>query len=224
MTISKQNFLKDCKLVKVMTRCLSILVPEITYSLGGEAKNSHLKIVYNKGNISTHKLSKRKLNYHKEHIVSILETDAMKFKKVASEGRIESVVKHYSEYRILIIDEILSVGDIKFRKKSSEKIRSMMKDGVTVLEGSEKTVQLANTFPKTLTVGDSKVPALIVLSTVADMLPIRLPSASMTPIPTEPSASECDLFIRLNAMLTSAMPSTNSQVCSGGLAGGISPS
>lgn len=34
---------------------------------------------------------------------------------------------------ILIIDEILSVGDIKFKKKSAEKINSMMKDGVTVL-------------------------------------------------------------------------------------------
>ena len=29
-----------------------------------------------------------------------------KFKKAASEGRIESVVKHYSKYRVLIIDEI----------------------------------------------------------------------------------------------------------------------
>ena len=29
-----------------------------------------------------------------------------KFKKAASEGKIESVVKHYSKYRILIIDEI----------------------------------------------------------------------------------------------------------------------
>ena len=29
-----------------------------------------------------------------------------KFKKASAEGRIESVVKHYSKYRILIIDEI----------------------------------------------------------------------------------------------------------------------
>ena len=29
-----------------------------------------------------------------------------KFKKAAAEGRIESVVKHYSKYRVLIIDEI----------------------------------------------------------------------------------------------------------------------
>ena len=34
---------------------------------------------------------------------------------------------------ILIIDEILSVGDIKFKQKSGEKINSMMKEGVTVL-------------------------------------------------------------------------------------------
>ena len=34
---------------------------------------------------------------------------------------------------ILIIDEILAVGDIKFKKKSSEKLKQMMKDGTTVL-------------------------------------------------------------------------------------------
>lgn len=34
---------------------------------------------------------------------------------------------------ILIVDEILSVGDIKFRKKSAEKIQSLMEEGVTVL-------------------------------------------------------------------------------------------
>ncbi|MBQ6512645.1 ABC transporter ATP-binding protein [Methanobrevibacter sp.] len=34
---------------------------------------------------------------------------------------------------ILIIDEILSVGDIKFKKKSSKKLKQMMKDGTTVL-------------------------------------------------------------------------------------------
>lgn len=36
------------------------------------------------------------------HFNSLME----KFKKAANEGRIEAVVKHYSKYRILIIDEI----------------------------------------------------------------------------------------------------------------------
>jgi ABC-2 type transport system ATP-binding protein len=34
---------------------------------------------------------------------------------------------------ILILDEVLSVGDAKFRKKSEKKIKSMFKQGVTVL-------------------------------------------------------------------------------------------
>ncbi len=43
---------------------------------------------------------------------------------------------------ILIIDEILAVGDIKFRKKSSEKINEMMKEGVTVLLVSHSINQI----------------------------------------------------------------------------------
>jgi hypothetical protein len=43
---------------------------------------------------------------------------------------------------ILIIDEILSVGDIKFKKKSSEKIKSLMSEGVTVLLVSHSVNQI----------------------------------------------------------------------------------
>jgi lipopolysaccharide transport system ATP-binding protein len=43
---------------------------------------------------------------------------------------------------ILIIDEILSVGDIKFKKKSSEKLKSMMSAGVTVLLVSHSIGQI----------------------------------------------------------------------------------
>jgi len=43
---------------------------------------------------------------------------------------------------ILIIDEILSVGDIKFRQKSAEKINSMMEEGVTVLLVSHSIKQI----------------------------------------------------------------------------------
>lgn len=37
------------------------------------------------------------------------------------------------EPEILILDEVLSVGDVNFRQKSEKKIRSLMKDDVTVL-------------------------------------------------------------------------------------------
>ena len=55
---------------------------------------------------------------------------------------------------ILIIDEILSVGDIKFRKKSSEKIRSMMKDGVTVLLVSHSIGQIKDICDKCIWIED----------------------------------------------------------------------
>lgn len=43
---------------------------------------------------------------------------------------------------ILILDEVLSVGDAKFRKKSEQKVNSMMKDGVTVLFVSHSIEQV----------------------------------------------------------------------------------
>ena len=49
------------------------------------------------------------------------------------------------EPEILILDEVLSVGDAKFRKKSSKKLTKMMKKGVTVLFVSHSSDQvLAN--------------------------------------------------------------------------------
>ena len=43
---------------------------------------------------------------------------------------------------ILIIDEILSVGDVKFQKKSSEKLRSLINSGITVLLVSHSPSQI----------------------------------------------------------------------------------
>ena len=43
---------------------------------------------------------------------------------------------------ILILDEVLSVGDAKFKKKSEKKLNSMMKKGVTVLFVSHSTEQV----------------------------------------------------------------------------------
>ncbi|MBP3939200.1 MAG: ABC transporter ATP-binding protein [Clostridia bacterium] len=43
---------------------------------------------------------------------------------------------------VLILDEVLSVGDAKFRKKSEDKVRSMFDKGVTVLFVSHSTDQV----------------------------------------------------------------------------------
>lgn len=58
---------------------------------------------------------------------------------------------------ILIIDEILAVGDIKFRKKSSEKIKSMMKDGVTVLLVSHSINQIKNICDRCIWIENGQV-------------------------------------------------------------------
>lgn len=58
---------------------------------------------------------------------------------------------------ILIIDEILSVGDVKFKKKSSEKINSMMKDGVTVLLVSHSINQIRKICDKCIWIENGKI-------------------------------------------------------------------
>lgn len=58
---------------------------------------------------------------------------------------------------ILIIDEILSVGDIKFKRKSAEKINSMMKEGVTVLLVSHSIRQIQKICDTCIWLEDGKI-------------------------------------------------------------------
>ena len=54
------------------------------------------------------------------------------------------------EPEILILDEVFAVGDAKFRKKSEKKIKSMFKDGVTVLFVSHNIEQVKNICNKAI--------------------------------------------------------------------------
>ena len=58
---------------------------------------------------------------------------------------------------ILIVDEILSVGDIKFRKKSSQKINEMMSEGVTVLLVSHSIGQIRKICDKCIWIDNGKL-------------------------------------------------------------------
>lgn len=51
---------------------------------------------------------------------------------------------------VLILDEVLSVGDAKFRKKSEAKVRSMFDKGVTVLFVSHNTDQVRSLCDKAI--------------------------------------------------------------------------
>ena len=58
---------------------------------------------------------------------------------------------------ILILDEILSVGDIKFKKKSADKIRSLINSGITVLLVSHSVNQIRDLCNKAIWIDHGKL-------------------------------------------------------------------
>ena len=58
---------------------------------------------------------------------------------------------------ILIIDEILSVGDLKFQKKSSEKLRSLINSGITVLMVSHSVSQIREICNKAIWIDKGEI-------------------------------------------------------------------
>jgi len=70
---------------------------------------------------------------------------------------------------ILILDEVLSVGDAKFRKKSEKKIMDMFDQGITVLFVSHNEAQVKSICNKAILLEHGKVTAS---GTVDDVLPI----------------------------------------------------
>ena len=61
------------------------------------------------------------------------------------------------EPEILILDEVLSVGDAKFRQKSEAKVRSMFDKGTTVLFVSHSTQQILNICNKAIILEKGKL-------------------------------------------------------------------
>ena len=69
---------------------------------------------------------------------------------------------------ILIIDEILSVGDIKFRRKSSDKIRSLINSGITVLLVSHSVGQIRELCNKAIWIDDGELKMMGEVNKVCD--------------------------------------------------------
>ena len=69
---------------------------------------------------------------------------------------------------ILIIDEILGVGDVSFRKKSEDKIRSLMDGGTTVLFVSHSIPQVRQLCDKAIWIDDGEVKEIGEINTVCD--------------------------------------------------------
>lgn len=69
---------------------------------------------------------------------------------------------------ILILDEVLSVGDAKFKKKSEEKLRSMMDEDTTVLFVSHNLAQVRRICNKALILEKGKLIAFGDIDEIAE--------------------------------------------------------
>lgn len=70
---------------------------------------------------------------------------------------------------VLILDEVLSVGDAKFRKKSLAKVQSMFEDGVTVLFVSHNIEQVKSICNKAILLEKGKI---IARGSLDDVIPV----------------------------------------------------
>lgn len=61
------------------------------------------------------------------------------------------------EPQVLILDEVLSVGDTKFKKKSEAKLRGMIDRGITVLFVSHNTNQVKNICNKAILLKNGQI-------------------------------------------------------------------
>ena len=73
------------------------------------------------------------------------------------------------EPEVLILDEVLSVGDAKFRIKSENKIKSMFDKGVTVLFVSHNTAQVRRLCTKAILLDHGKIIANGEVNVVCDI-------------------------------------------------------
>jgi ABC-2 type transport system ATP-binding protein len=71
--------------------------------------------------------------------------------------------------KILILDEVLSVGDARFRKKSEQKVMSMFEDGVTVLFVSHNLAQVERICNKAMILDHGKLLAYGDIEEIAPM-------------------------------------------------------
>ena len=109
------------------------------------------------------------LGYNKEFLESKIE-EIIEFSELGE--YIDIPIKNYSsgmlaklgfsiatavEPDILIIDEVLGVGDVNFQKKSGDKIRSLMDGGTTVLLVSHSIPQIREICDKAIWIDNGRL-------------------------------------------------------------------
>lgn len=111
-------------------------------------------------------LTKSFLDEKYEEIVRFAELEGFMEEKVRnySSGMVSrlgfAIATAMETPEILILDEVLSVGDLFFRKKSEERIREMIHSGSTVLIVSHSTAVIRNICTKTIWIEKGKLRAM----------------------------------------------------------------
>ena len=112
------------------------------------------------------------LGYSKEFIDEKYD-EIVKFSEL--KDFIDVPIKNYSSgmksrlgFSILILDEVLSVGDAKFRKKSEKKVLSMFDSGVTVLFVSHSLAQVQRICNKAMILEKGKLIAYGDIDTISE--------------------------------------------------------
>lgn len=136
------------------------IVPLLELGVGFDSQYTGAENIYLYGAV---------LGYSKEFISEKYD-EIVKFSELGS--FIDVPVKNYSsgmkarlgfsiativEPEILILDEVLSVGDAKFRKKSEKKILSMLEKGITVLFVSHSIDQVLKICDKAIILDQGKL-------------------------------------------------------------------
>lgn len=78
---------------------------------------------------------------------------------------------------VLILDEVLSVGDAKFRKKSEDRVKGMFSKGVTVLFVSHNTQQVRDLCDKAIILKNGKIIAQGEANEVCDIYEEKIVSS-----------------------------------------------
>ncbi|MEC0106176.1 ABC transporter ATP-binding protein [Paenibacillus taichungensis] len=130
------------------------IAPLIELGAGFNGDLSGIENVYLNGMLMGY--SRKFLNEHIEEILDFSEIESkfihtpLKNYSSGMKARLGFSIATAVKPEILILDEVLSVGDFKFKEKSENKIKSMMREGTTVLFVSHSMTQMKDLCDRVL--------------------------------------------------------------------------
>ena len=160
----KSTLLKStCGILKPYKGSIKIngnIAPLIELGAGFDYNMTARENIFLNGTVLGH--SRKFMQEHFEEIVDFAELHEfldVPIKNFSSgmQARLGFAIATMVRPDILVVDEILSVGDIKFRQKSYEKIKSLMQEGVTVLLVSHSISQIRNICDKCIWIENGRV-------------------------------------------------------------------